>query len=169
MIDRNHDSEEQAQMQKLTRIITLSVALTVVSGCSYVGVYKRDIPQGNLVTQEMVGQLQPGMTQEQVTYVMGRPLLEAPFDTREWDYVYRLDKAYAGVEQRRVTLTFDDMGRLVNVEQQGDFSGDLPISTDTSVGPATETADPISGINTPSQRAPTPESAPEPQPVMSSD
>ncbi|HAO01168.1 MAG TPA: outer membrane protein assembly factor BamE, partial [Halomonas sp.] len=28
-------------MQKLTRIITLSVALTVVSGCSYVGVYKR--------------------------------------------------------------------------------------------------------------------------------
>ena len=87
MIDRNHDSEEQVQMQKLTRIITLSVALTVVSGCSYVGVYKRDIPQGNLVTEEMVSQLEPGMTQEQVTYVMGRPLLEAPFDSNQWDYV----------------------------------------------------------------------------------
>ncbi|CAH1042344.1 outer membrane protein assembly factor BamE [Halomonas sp. TD01] len=156
-------------MQKLTRIITLSVALTVVSGCSYVGVYKRDIPQGNLVTEEMVSQLQPGMTQEQVTYVMGRPLLEAPFDTREWDYVYRLDKAYAGVEQRRVTLTFDNAGRLVNVEQQGDFSGDLPISRDTGAGPATETADPITGIATPSQRAPTPANAPAPQPVMSSE
>ncbi|RUR30837.1 outer membrane protein assembly factor BamE [Vreelandella andesensis] len=153
-------------MQKLTRIITLSVALTVVSGCSYVGVYKRDIPQGNLVTQEMVSQLQPGMTQEQVTYVMGRPLLEAPFDTREWDYVYRLDKAYAGVEQRRVTLTFDNTGRLMNVAQQGDFSGDLPISTDTSAGPATETTDPITGNATPGQRATTPENAPTPQPVM---
>lgn len=153
-------------MQKLTRIITLSVALTVVSGCSYVGVYKRDIPQGNLVTQEMVSQLQPGMTQEQVTYVMGRPLLEAPFDSRQWDYVYRLDKAYSGVEQRRVTLTFDNAGRLVNVEQQGDLSRDLPISTDSGMGPAVEGADPIDALPTPTQRAPVPESTPDSQPVI---
>lgn len=151
-------------MQKLTRIITLSVALTVVSGCSYIGVYKRDIPQGNLVTQEMVSQLQPGMTQEQVTYVMGRPLLEAPFDARQWDYVYRLDKAYGGVEQRRVTLTFDNAGRLVNVEQQGDLSGDLPISSDRGMGPAVEGTEPMDRT-LPTQQAPTPETAPEPQPV----
>lgn len=153
-------------MQKLTRIITLSVALTVVSGCSYVGVYKRDIPQGNLITQDMVSQLQPGMTQEQVTYVMGRPLLEAPFDSRQWDYVYRLDKAYSGVEQRRVTLTFDNAGRLVNIDQQGDLSRDVPIGTDNVVDPAADTIDPITGIPSPSQQAPTPESAPEPQPVI---
>lgn len=153
-------------MQKLTRIITLSIALTVVSGCSYVGVYKRDIPQGNLVTQEMVSQLQPGMTQEQVTYVMGRPLLEAPFDSRQWDYVYRLDKAYSGVEQRRVTLTFDDAGRLVNIDQQGDLSSDIPISTETGLGPAVEGADPLEALPTPAQQAPTPESAPNPQPVI---
>ncbi|UDM07642.1 outer membrane protein assembly factor BamE [Halomonas sp. NyZ770] len=151
-------------MQKLTRIITLSVALTVVSGCSYVGVYKRDIPQGNLVTQEMVSQLQPGMTQEQVTYVMGRPLLEAPFDARQWDYVYRLDKAYGGVEQRRVTLTFDNAGRLVNVEQQGDLSSDLPVSSDRGMGPAVEGTEPMDRT-LPTQQAPTPETAPEPQPV----
>lgn len=153
-------------MQKLTRIITLSIALTVVSGCSYVGVYKRDIPQGNLVTQEMVSQLQPGMTQEQVTYVMGRPLLEAPFDSRQWDYVYRLDKAYSGVEQRRVTLTFDDAGRLVNIDQQGDLSSDIPISTETGLGPAVEGADPLEALPTPTQQTPTPESAPNPQPVI---
>lgn len=166
MIDRNHDSEEQAQMQKLTRIITLSVALAVVSGCSYVGVYKRDIPQGNLVTQEMVSQLQPGMTQEQVTYVMGRPLLEAPFDSQQWDYVYRLDKAYSSVEQRRVTLTFDNAGRLVNIDQQGNFSDDLPISTDSGVGPAVEGSDPLDALPTPTQQAPTPENDPNPQPVI---
>ena len=138
-------------MQKLTRIITLSVALTVVSGCSYVGVYKRDIPQGNLITQEMVSQLQPGMTQEQAAYIMGRPLLEAPFDSREWDYVYRLDKAYGDVEQRRVTLTFDNAGRLVNIDQQGDLSGDLPVSTDSGVGPAVEGTDPLSTLPAPTQ------------------
>lgn len=143
MINRNHDSEEQAQMQKLTRIITLSVALTVVSGCSYVGVYKRDIPQGNLVTQEMVSQLQPGMTQEQVVYVMGRPLLEAPFDASQWDYVFRVDKAYGGVEQRRVTLAFDPQGRLANIEQEGDLSQELPIDVDSNMGPATEGSNPM--------------------------
>ncbi len=166
MIDRNHDSEEQVQMQKLTRIITLSVALTVVSGCSYVGVYKRDIPQGNLVTEEMVSQLQPGMTQEQVTYVMGRPLLEAPFDSNQWDYVYRLDEAYGGVVQRRVTLTFDPMGRLANVQQQGDFSTDLPLSTDTSLGPAVEGADPLNALPQENVSTQTPETAPAPQPVL---
>lgn len=130
-------------MQKLTRIITLSIALTVVSGCSYVGVYKRDIPQGNLVTQEMVSQLQPGMTQEQVTYVMGRPLLEAPFDASQWDYVFRLDKAYGDVEQRRVTLTFDPQGRLMNVDQEGDLSKQLPLEGESNMGPATEGVDPM--------------------------
>ncbi|BBI59196.1 outer membrane protein assembly factor BamE [Vreelandella sulfidaeris] len=146
----------------MTRIITLSVALTVVSGCSYVGVYKRDIPQGNLVTQEMVSQLQPGMTREQVTYVMGRPLLEAPFDASQWDYVFRLDKAYGGVEQRRVTLTFDPQGRLANIEQEGDFSEDLPLEGESSMGPATEGVDPMDALPEESTQTPIPPSA---QPV----
>lgn len=158
MINRNHDSEEQAQMQKLTRIITLSVALTVVSGCSYVGVYKRDIPQGNLVTQEMVSQLQPGMTQEQVVYVMGRPLLEAPFDASQWDYVFRLDKAYGDVEQRRVTLTFDPQGRLANINQQGDLSRDLPLDVESSMGPATDGVDPMNALPEESTQTRPPES-----------
>jgi outer membrane protein assembly factor BamE len=166
MINRNHDSEEQAQMQKLTRIITLSVALTVVSGCSYVGVYKRDIPQGNLVTQDMVSQLQPGMTQDQVVYVMGRPLLEAPFDANQWDYVFRLDKAYGDVEQRRVTLTFDPQGRLVNVNQEGDLSNDLQLDVESNMGPATEGVDPMDALPAATEQTPTPESAPEPQPVI---
>lgn len=149
-------------MQKLTQIITLSVALTFVSGCSYVGVYKRDIPQGNLVTQEMVSQLQPGMTQEQVTYVMGRPLLEAPFNANQWDYVFRLDKAYGGVEQRRVTLTFDPQGRLANIEQEGDLSEELPLEGESSRGPATEGVDPIDALPEDSTQTPIPPSA---QPV----
>ncbi len=134
MIDRIHDSEERAQMQKLTGIITLSAVLLLSSGCSYFGVYKRDLPQGNLVTANMVGQLQPGMSRDQVVNVMGRPLLEAPFDANEWDYVFRLDEAYGGVEQRRVTLTFDG-DRLVNVERQGNLDSDIDLHADDDLGP----------------------------------
>lgn len=137
MIDRIHDSEERAQMQKLTGIITLSAVLLLSSGCSYFGVYKRDLTQGNLVTTNMVNQLQPGMNRQQVVNVMGSPLLEAPFDAKEWDYVFRLDEAYGDVEQRRVTLTFDG-DRLVNIERQGDFDGDIELRADDDIGPRTD-------------------------------
>jgi len=121
-------------MQKLTRIIAISAALTVMGGC----VYKRDIPQGNLVNQTMVDQLQPGMSQQQVVSVLGRPLLEAPFDASEWDYVFQLDKAYEDVETRRVTLTFTPQGRLANIKTEGELSRSLPFDGDTELGPANE-------------------------------
>ncbi len=129
-------------MQKLTRIVTLSAALLMASGCSYFGVYKRDIPQGNLVTADMVDQLRPGMSRDDVVYVMGRPLLEAPFDANQWDYVFRLDEAYGDVERRRVTLSFTD-NRLVDIQQEGDLKGDIELHSTDSVGPQVEGAEPL--------------------------
>lgn len=166
MIDRNHDSEEQTQMQKLTQIITLATSITLLTGCGYIGVYKRDIPQGNLITQDMVEQLQPGMTREQVTYVMGQPLLEAPFDSSEWDYVFRLDKAYSGAETRRVTLTFNRQGRLTEIDTEGDIADALPLDTEASLGPATEGTDPLDALPSDSTQTqpPASERVPAPRP-----
>ncbi|WFM71541.1 outer membrane protein assembly factor BamE [Halomonas sp. CKK8] len=124
-------------MQKLTRIVTLSVALLMISGCSYFGVYKRDLPQGNLVTEAMVEQLRPGMSRQQVVDLMGSPLLEAPFDASQWDYVYRLDEAYGDVEQRRVTLTFQGE-RLAGIESEGNIAGDIQLPDDQGTGPRVE-------------------------------
>ncbi|MFN2332283.1 MAG: outer membrane protein assembly factor BamE [Halomonas sp.] len=130
-------------MQKLTRIVTLSAALLMASGCSYFGVYKRDIPQGNLVTAGMVEQLRPGMTRDDVVYVMGRPLLEAPFDANQWDYVFRLEEAYGGIEQRRVTLTFAG-NRLVDIQREGDFEQGIEMRPRGSIGPQVEGTEPFS-------------------------
>ncbi len=141
-------------MQKLTRIVTLSAALLLVSGCSYFGVYKRDIPQGNLVTADMVEQLRPGMTRDDVVHVMGRPLLEAPFDANQWDYVFRLDEAYGEVERRRVTLTFTD-NRLADIQQEGNLEDDIELRSIESAGPQVEGADALDA---------TPEEQPQPQP-----
>ncbi|PWV73003.1 outer membrane protein assembly factor BamE [Halomonas sp. A11-A] len=129
-------------MQKLTRIVTLSAALLLASGCSYFGVYKRDILQGNLVTADMVEQLRPGMTRDDVVYVMGRPLLEAPFDANQWDYVFYLDKAYGGVERRRVTLTFDG-NRLVDIRREGNLERDIDLRASEGAGPQVEGAEPL--------------------------
>ena len=50
-------------------------------------VYRQDIRQGNFITQEMVSQLKPGLTREQVRYVLGTPLVTDPFHGNRWDYV----------------------------------------------------------------------------------
>jgi outer membrane protein assembly factor BamE len=139
MIDQSNDSEERGQMQNLIKTVTLSLALSLTSGCSYFSVYKRDLPQGNLVTPELVGQLERGMSREQVKNVMGAPLLESPFDANEWDYVFRLDKAYAGVRQRRATLTFAS-DRLIGIETFGDMRTDIELSPDIDPGPGVEPA-----------------------------
>jgi outer membrane protein assembly factor BamE len=118
-------------MQNLIKTLTFILALSMMSGCSYLGVYKRDLPQGNLVTQDMVSQLQLGMSREQVQYVMGSPLLPAPFDANQWDYVFRLDEAYGGVKQRRATLTFDG-DRLVDINTYGDMQADMNLSPEAS-------------------------------------
>src|SRR4051794_36755042 len=46
--------------------------------------YRPDIQQGNFVSEEMVAQLKPGMTPDQVRFVMGTPLLTDIFHSDRW-------------------------------------------------------------------------------------
>ena len=131
-------------MQNLIKTVTFSVALALVSGCSYVGVYKRDLAQGNLITQDMVSQLETGMTKEQVRYVMGSPLLNGPFNEDRWDYVFYLDEAYDDVEAKRVTLTFQN-GRLADIDRHGNIEDDVDLTPQSGPGPAVEGSGPGEG------------------------
>ena len=70
--------------------------------------YKVDIQQGNVVTQDMIAKLKPGMTPSQVRFVLGTPLLVDPFRNNRWDYVYRLEKGGKLQETRRITVVFED-------------------------------------------------------------
>jgi len=66
------------------------VGLLALAGCSFPGVYKIDIQQGNVVTQDMIDQLRPGMTRRQVRFIMGNPLLTDTFHADRWDYLYSI-------------------------------------------------------------------------------
>jgi len=102
------------------RKVLISVALAaLVSACSdFPGVYKIDIPQGNVVTQEMIDQLRPGMTQSQVRYIMGTPLITDTFNPDRWDYLYSFQPGGEPRVQERVSLHFED-GKLTRLT--GDF------------------------------------------------
>lgn len=77
--------------------------------------YRPDIQQGNVVTQDMVSQLKPGMSREQVKFVLGTPLVADMFHSNRWDYVYRMERGKGGVEERKLTVFFEN-DALLRVE-----------------------------------------------------
>ena len=95
------------------------VGLLALAGCSFPGVYKIDIQQGNVVTQDMINQLRPGMTRRQVRFIMGNALLTDTFHPDRWDYLYSLQPGGGERQQERVSVFFNENDQLVSLS--GDF------------------------------------------------
>lgn len=81
-------------------------------------VYRPHIQQGNTINQELVNQLKPGMSKNQVRYLLGTPMLVDVFHSNRWDYYYSLRRGQELMSQKRVALFFED-DRLVRVS--GDY------------------------------------------------
>ncbi|WP_426414741.1 outer membrane protein assembly factor BamE [Aestuariirhabdus sp. LZHN29] len=113
-------------MYNLIKHGLLGLSLATLVGCSgFPGVHKIDVHQGNVVTQEMVDQLRPGMTERQVRFVMGTPLLVSTFDPNRWDYIYSIQRG--GRERAQQTLSvFFENGELKQLA--GDFRPNSGIS-----------------------------------------
>jgi outer membrane protein assembly factor BamE len=86
----------------------LSLLLAACSSVSTPQPYRIDIQQGNVITQEMVAQLKPGLTRDQVKFILGSPLVADMFHTDRWDYVYMLQPGKGEVQRRRLTVIFED-------------------------------------------------------------
>ena len=110
------------------KYLYLTVLALSVGGCSMPQikvpdlkiprVYKLSVQQGNVITQEMVDRLEPGMTRSQVEYVMGRPVLQDPFDNDQWVYLYTLEVPDVFIQAFKMVLTFEE-DTLVTIT--GDF------------------------------------------------
>lgn len=106
----------------------LPLVLALLCGCSYLpripGVtpYRIDIQQGNFISQDMVGQLRPGMSKDQVKLVLGTPLLTDIFHAERWDYVYWRERPGSAREQRKLTVYFED-GKLTRLDGDGVAAG----------------------------------------------
>ena len=105
--------------KKLTLLILL-----LITGCSSMPsvLYKIDVQQGNIITQEMVDKLKPGMSKSQVRFILGAALIDDVFHKDRWDYVYRLVQHGNLVEEYKLTAFFED-DKLARTA--GDFSDSL--------------------------------------------
>jgi outer membrane protein assembly factor BamE len=138
--------------------------LTAIAGCSngpripdiplLLAPYKIDVQQGNVVTQEMVSQLKPGMSREQVKFIMGTPLVADLFHPDRWDYVYRYQMGKGGVVERKLTLYFekDALARL-----EGDIvpaSADAALTAPRAGADATKAPDTQAAGTSPAEKPP---------------
>ena len=108
-----------SQVIPLIRSLALGCLLAGLVGCGsnfgFPGVYRINVEQGNVVTEEMVEQLRPGLNRRQVRYIMGTPLIEDSFHEDRWDYRYLLRNGNELLSETQLTLWFEEE-ELVRVE-----------------------------------------------------
>lgn len=93
---------------------TLLCAGLGVGGCSKL-VYKIDIQQGNVVTQNMLQKVKTGMDKQQVGFILGTPLVVDVFNQDRWDYLYTFKPGRGERDQRNISLYFEE-DRLVRID-----------------------------------------------------
>ena len=117
-------------LKQVFSAILIASALSACSTLQFPGVYKVTIEQGNVITQEMVDQLKPGMSREQVEYIMGSALIKDSFNEQRWDYVYSIQKGDKARKQSRLTIFFEG-------DKLKYFTGDFVPSTAPTTVPTT--------------------------------
>ena len=96
------------------RFISCLLIILILAGCSaegtrkLPGVYRVDMQQGNVIEQEMLDKLRPGMDKDQVHFIMGTATIIDPFHNDRWEYLYTFSKGGATREQLHITIYFED-------------------------------------------------------------
>lgn len=109
-------------MRKSLIILLLAFTLLSASGC----VFRASISQGNIVEQEDLDQLAVGMTQNQVRFLLGTPMINDPFHADRWDYIYYLKVGRERTTAKRwVSVLFDDSGLVSEIRKDQELAPEL--------------------------------------------
>lgn len=101
-------------MHRFSIIIFIAI-LGLLTACS---IHKIDVQQGNVITQEMMEKLTIGMSKDQVQRLLGTPLIDDPFHSGRWDYIYRYMSGDTDDSQSaHVSLYFKD-DKLERIERR---------------------------------------------------
>ena len=85
-------------------------------------IHRINIQQGNVITQDMLAQLEPEMEKKKVLFIMGTSVIQDTFNSRQWDYMYTYQLGGGEYVKRRITLHFDDRELLHSI------TGDIGLS-----------------------------------------
>ncbi len=90
-----------------TTLAASFIGLTVMTTPACV--HKVDVQQGNIIDTEKVAKLELGMSQQQVSQLLGTPMLTDPFHTDRWDYYTWSKKGHKEtISQNQLSLIFEN-------------------------------------------------------------
>jgi len=70
--------------------------------------------------QENLDRIKPGMTKEQVVFLVGDAPIRDPFHPNRWDYVYTFKSSTEGMTGKHIVLLFD--GDTLASVRENDYS-----------------------------------------------
>ena len=111
---RAHPARASCQMK--FKFCLVLICLLAMQGCNLV--YKVNVQQGNILDQDLVDDLKPGMTKRQVELVLGTPAVSSPFRQDRWDYISTFSRRGNEPTVKNLSLVFEN-NRLVRME--GDY------------------------------------------------
>jgi outer membrane protein assembly factor BamE len=132
-------------MNRIVLRLCLAALTTAISACSASYVpnvlrpYRPDVQQGNIVTKDMVDQLRPGMTRDQVRFLLGTPMLTDIFHQDRWDYTYYLRRKSGETQIRKLSVEFAEgkLNRYVSDAMPAEPLADTLILGRAAVKPVT--------------------------------
>ena len=102
-------------MKVFKQFLSSLIILLLIFSCSLPRVYEVVISQGNLIDEDMMEKLEVGMTESQVKYVLGSPLIADTFTPNRWDYYTSVTQGNKKFTEKKITLYFEDK-KLVSWE-----------------------------------------------------
>jgi outer membrane protein assembly factor BamE len=102
----------------MLRALLSAAAIALLGGCAsqlqtsetlfgLVTPYRMEIVQGNVVTQEQLDRVKPGLNRRQVRDALGSPLLTDVFHADRWDYLFTIRRQGAEPQRRSIVLRFE--------------------------------------------------------------
>lgn len=111
--------QKKALMQKIHILRLTGIIMLILSmgGCSFgfPGVYRIDVPQGNLLDEKKVAEVKVGMEPRQVRYLLGTPLITDTFNQNRWDYFYSVKQGNNITVDHHLSVFFE-AGRVVELK-----------------------------------------------------
>ena len=90
------------------KALTLIMTSLLLANCSIPRIFQVVVSQGNLVDQKMLDKLEIGMTESQVKFVMGTPLISDTFYPERWDYFTSVTQGESSYTNQKITLFFEN-------------------------------------------------------------
>jgi len=125
-------------IKKIASALLLTLSLSGCSSLYDTFVYQIDVTQGNYIDNEKIARIELGMSQEQIIFILGSPMLIDQFDSSKWYYIRFIKPGGEKIQQEQVVLTFANK-HLVEISEHH-VIGENPLTLRNEPNAATESS-----------------------------